>query len=391
MIGLIKQLCRRTPLGWLQLSRDKTRLVVALSGIAFADILIFMQLGFQSALYDSNTRFHRSLKTDIVLISPQARNLVNMSTFSRRRIYQALDIPGVKSTEALYTNFVDWKHPQTRQQTTILVVGTNPARPALNLPGVNRHLDLIKLPDTVLFDRGTRGEYGATIAQVEEGETLTTEIRRRTITIGGLFQVGASFATDGHLITSQENFLRLFPRRETGTVSIGLVEVEEGYEPTEVTRVLNAYLPEDVRALTLAEFVIFEKEYWGNNTSIGFVFRLGTMMGFIVGLIIVYQVLSTDVNDHMGEYATFKAMGYGDWYLLGIVFEEAIIIALLGFIPGVSVSLGLYTMTRNATNLPMYMTVERVVLVLVLTMIMCSLSGAIATRRLQAADPADIF
>ena len=391
MFSLIKKLARRTPLGWLQLSREKTRFLVALSGIAFADILIFMQLGFEGALYDSNSRLHRSLNADVVLISPQARNLVSMSTFSRRRIYQALDVPGVKSTEALYTNFADWKNPETRKKTSILIVGTNPNHQAFNLPGVNANLEKIKLPDTVVFDRATRGEYTETIAALEAGKTPTTEIERRTITLHGLFEVGASFATDGTLITSQENFLRLFPRRQTGAISIGLVELEAGADPTQVTAALNAHLPEDVRALTLEEFINFEKDYWGKNTSIGFVFRLGTMMGFIVGVILVYQVLSTDVNDHMAEYATFKAMGYRDWYLLGIVFEEAIILALVGFIPGFSISLGLYSMTRKATNLPIYLTMARVIFVLALTAIMCSLSGAIATRRLQAADPADIF
>ena len=170
MFSLIRKLSQRTPLGWLQLSREKTRFLVALSGIAFADILIFMQLGFQSALYDSNTRLHRSLNADIILMSPQGRNLVSISTFSRRRIYQALDVPGVKSTEALYTNFADWKNPQTRKKTSILVVGTNPDHQAFNLPGVNRNLDTIKLPDTVVFDRATRGEYAETIAVIEAGK-----------------------------------------------------------------------------------------------------------------------------------------------------------------------------------------------------------------------------
>jgi putative ABC transport system permease protein len=85
MIGFIQQLQRRTPLGWLQLSHEKGRLLIALAGIAFADVLMFMQLGFQNALYDSNTRVNRAMSADIVLLSPKALNLQNLSTFSRRR------------------------------------------------------------------------------------------------------------------------------------------------------------------------------------------------------------------------------------------------------------------------------------------------------------------
>ena len=114
-------------------------------------------------------------------------------------------------------------------------------------------------------------------------------------------------------------------------------------------------------------------------------------MGFVVGVVIVYQVLSTDVNAHLAEYATFKAMGYRNSYLLGVVFEEAIILAALGFVPSVAIALGLYRLTAAATALPLSLPVARALWVLVLTIVMCGLSGAIATRRLQSADPADIF
>ena len=203
--------------------------------------------------------------------------------------------------------------------------------------------------------------------------------------------MGASFAADGTLITSDRNFLRLFPRRNPGAISAGLIKVESGYDIEQVAEQLKQHLPEDVQVLTHEEFITFEKDYWTKNTAIGFVFGLGTVMGFVVGVIIVYQVLSTDVADHTAEYATFKAMGFKNAYLLGVVFEEAIILAILGFIPGAAVSVGLYHLTRQATNLPLYMTLIRATQVLVLTIIMCCLSGAIATRKLQSADPADIF
>lgn len=388
---MLKQVQRRTPLGWLQLRKEKGRFIVALAGIAFADLLMFMQLGFQNALYDSNTRLHRSMDADIFLISPQARNLANMSTFTRRRLLQANDIPGVESAEALYVNFIDWKNPQTRRKNSVLVMGFNPEVTALNLPEVKSQQHLIKLPDTMLFDRAARGEYANAIAQIDQGHPVRTEIDRRTITIGGLFKVGASFIADGTLITSDQNFLRFFPRREAGSVSIGLVKVEAQADIGTTAQALKNRLENDVRVLTKAEFITFEKDYWQKNTAIGFIFSLGVSMGFMVGVIIVYQVLSTDVNAHLKEYATFKAMGYRNSYLLGVVFEEALILAILGFLPGLGVSIGLYTMTRNATNLPLIMTVARAIQVQIMTIIMCMISGAIATRKVQAADPADMF
>ncbi|BAZ29716.1 DevC protein [Cylindrospermum sp. NIES-4074] len=392
MRGLIYELRRRTPLGWLQLSRKKSRLLVALLGIAFADILMFMQFGFQQALYDSNTSINRAVLADIVLISPLSRNMQNLSTFSRRRLFQAYDVPGVKSTQALYIGLITWKNPQTRKKVSVQVMGFNPDELALNIPGIDSHLEEIRLPDTFIFDRGSRGDYNEVFSQLEQGKIVTTEIEKRSIRVSGLFTLGASFGYDGTLISSDENFLRIFPKRQVGGINLGLINLEPGYDPKQVAEALKSHLiSEDIKVLTREEFIQLEMEYWKKESPIGFIFGLGAAMGFLVGVALVYQVLSTDVNAHMREYATFKAMGYRNSFLLGVIFEEAMILAILGFIPGFIVPLGLYDLTRNATTLPLYMTLNIVFLVLSLTIFMCIISGAIATRKLRSADPADMF
>ncbi|MGF1513483.1 MAG: ABC transporter permease DevC [Elainellaceae cyanobacterium] len=388
---LIKTLQQRTPLGLLQLKHDPLRLLTAIAGITFADILIFMQLGFADALYTTNTQYPRSLQADLVLISTQAKNFNQLRTFPRRRLYQAQDVPGVASTDALYVGSAEWRNPQTREETSMMVLGQNPERAAFALPEVNQQLDAIYLPDAVLFDQASRGDYDAVVASVEQGERVTTEIGLRTIAVAGLFEVGASFADDGALITSDQNFLRLFPRRSAGAVSLGLVRLEPEADPEQVSAALRARLPEDVQVMTHDAYVAFELNDIKSASPIGFVFGLGTAMGFIVGVVIVYQVLSTDVNSHLAEYATFKAMGYRNRYLLGVVFEEALILSLLGFLPGIAIALGAYQLTAAATALPIAMPLSRALLVFLLTLLMCGGSGAIATRRLQAADPADIF
>jgi len=391
MLGLIQTLQQRTPLGLLQLKHDRMRLLTAIAGITFADVLIFMQLGFADALYRTNTQYPRTLQADLVVISTQAQNFGQLRTFTRRRLYQAQDVPGVTSADELYLGSVQWRNPQTREKTSMLLIGQNPDRPAFNLPEVNQQLDAIQLPDTVLFDQASRGEYQDMITQIQQGESTTTEIGQRTVTVAGLFQVGASFADDGALITSDQNFLRLFPKRDAGSVSLGLIRLHPGYEPEQVRDALAARLPDDVQVLTSQGYVDFEIAYIQSRSPIGFVFGLGTVMGLIVGTVIVYQVLSTDVNSHLEEYATFKAMGYRNTYLLGVIFEEALILSVLGFIPGLAIALAAYQVTAAATALPLAMPLSRTIFVLLLTFVMCGASGAIATRRLQAADPADIF
>lgn len=214
---------RKVPLAWLQVSREKSRLMVAMAGIAFADMLMFMQLGFQTALYESNTRMHRSLKADLVMVSPLARTMVSMSDFPRRRLYQALGFEGVEAVDPVYMESRPWRNPDTRKEEGILVLGFNPERSVFHLDGVNQNLQQLKLPDAVLFDQGSRGDYAATLTKLLAGEVVQTELNQRRLNLVGLFQVGASFAADGNVITSDQTFLRLFPDRQRSEVSAGLI------------------------------------------------------------------------------------------------------------------------------------------------------------------------
>jgi putative ABC transport system permease protein len=391
MLGIIQNLQNRTPLGWLQLKRHKGRFMVALAGIAVSDIIMFMQLGFQNALFDSNTRLNREIIADVVLISTQAKSMQNISTFSRRRLFEASDVPGVKAAEPMYVGMVSWRNTTTRKKVQVQAIGFNPNVPAINIPQANAQLDKIQLPDNFLFDRKARGDYSELYAQVAAGKDVSTEIGKRTVTVNGLFNFGASFAADGIILSSEDNYLRLFPQQKSSNVNVGLIYLEPGYSPAQVAIALKAHLQNDVKVLTRAEFAKFEEDVLKTESPISFIFGFGVSMGFFIGVIIVYQILSTDVNSHIKEYATFKAMGYSNNYLLGVVFEEAIIIALIGFIPSCGISLGLYHLAANATNLPIFMTLSRAIFVFVMTLVMCVISGSIATKKLQSADPADMF
>ncbi|MEH2240935.1 ABC transporter permease DevC [Nostoc sp.] len=382
---------QKIPLSWLQLTREKTRLAVALAGIGFADILMFMQLGFRDALYYSNVRFHNSLQGDIVLINSQSSAVLAMRSFSQRRLYKALDLPAVQSVHPIYLDFTIWKNPVTGRPRSILIFGMNPENNLVNLPGVQENLDKLKLPDVVLYDRSSRVEYGPIAANYEQGKTVIAEVRRRRIKVGGLFTLGASFGADGNLITSDINFLRIFSNRQPGLIDIGLIRLKPGADAKVVAQELRKYLPNEINVLTKQEFIDFERNYWANSTAIGFIFTLGTVMGFIVGTVIVYQILYTEVADHLAEYATLKAIGYTQNYLLTVILQEALLLAVLGYFPGIVFALFMYNSARNATLLPVFMSFDRAVMVLILTMLMCIISGAIAVRKLRSADPADIF
>ncbi len=381
----------KIPLSWLQLTKEKIRLLIAIAGIGFADILMFMQFGFKDALLKSSIIFHENLRGDIFLVSTQSTALISMKSFSQRRLYQALAFEGVESISPVYIGLGLWKNPETRATRSIMVVGVEPDDDIFYLPGVLEQQNLIKVSDIVLFDAASRPEFGPVRELFDKEKIVQTEIESRRVTVKGFFELGASFGADGNVITSDLNFLRIFENRSKGLIDIGVIQVKPGTNIEAILEEMRQKLPKDVYYFSKSEFVAWEKTYWEESTAIGFVFGLGAAMGFVVGIVIVYQILYTDVADHLPEYATLKAMGYRDGYFLMLVFQEAIILAFIGYLPGFAISNVLYVLTKKATSLPILMTVSRAIFVLILTMVMCFVSGAIAVRKLQEADPADIF
>jgi len=378
------------PLSWLQISHNKIRLLVALAGIGFADILMFLQLGFRSALFESAVTLHKRIEGDVFLMSSQSNALIGLDSFSRRRLYQSLAVEGVESASPLYIEFALWQNPVEKNARSIMVIGINPYDQTLDLPGFSKYQNLLKLEDYILFDAKSRDEFGPVAQLFQEGNSVTTEVNGQDVTVGGLFELGASFGADGNMITSESNFLRIFGGEE-GLIEIGVLQVEENAELEPILNKLRQILPNDVQVFSKEEFINHEKSYWQNSTSIGFVFNLGTAIGLIVGIVVVYQILYTDVSDHLPEYATLKAMGYHDNYFLKLVFQEALILAFLGFVPSTGVTIFLYQFMLKATGLPIVMTATKIGTVFILTLVMCTLSGAVAVRKLENADPADIF
>ncbi|WP_392534178.1 ABC transporter permease DevC [Nostoc sp. C117] len=388
---MLRKLFYRIPLAWLQMSREKTRLAVAIVGIAFADILMFVQLGFKSALYNAAVRPQYSLQGDLFLINPQFETVFSVKSFPRQRLYQAAGFEGVTSVSYLYIDSGQWRNPITHKDRRILIFGIDPANSAFKLPEVNQHLDDLKMLDSVLFDQMGRSEYGPISALVQQSDLLQTEVNNVLIRVAGIFNLGASFAADGNAITSESTFMKLFPNRRTDQIDIGIIQLKSNADIQRLQADIQTILPADIQVLTQAELATREKEYWANSTPIGFIFGLGSVVAFIVGTVIVYQIIYADVSDHLPEYATLKAMGYSNRYLIIVIFQESLILALIGFIPGCVLSLGVYHAAQISTRLPIMMTASRAIFVLLLTIVMCFISGGIAINKLHQADPADIF
>ncbi|MEH6636694.1 MAG: ABC transporter permease DevC [Halioglobus sp.] len=378
-------------LGWALLKHEKIRFTVAVLGVSFAVSLILMQIGFREAMFDSGVRMHRHWVYDLALISPETVSVIGSKSFTSRRLYQALSLEQVESVQPVYLQHGLWKDVDSGDTRDLFVIGFDPAVSIFKLPAIQDQLDTLKMENYVLFDARARPEFGPVADILADKGVHTIEINGHKAEVRGLFPMGPSFGINGTVIAGTDNFLRIFPGRSMGVIDVGLIRLHKNADIAEAKRMLKSYLPRDVQVYDKAEFIQKEVDYWATNTPIGYVFGFGILIGLVVGSIIVYQILFADVSDHIAEYATLKAMGYSNFFLSTVVIQQAVILAIVGFIPGLMLSMYLYTLASDALMIELVMNSSRALFVLGITVAMCVFSALLALRKVRAADPASIF
>jgi putative ABC transport system permease protein len=395
-------LISKTPLAWKNLTHDWRRLIVAVAGVGFAVLLMFTQVGFQNALFDSQVKIIDDMEGDIFLASRAKYTLAAEKRFPRELIGQAASCPGVKGAYPLYTELTlsrlkNLKPGGPSKAYPIRSIGFRLDDPIFRSPTITAQLPRLRSPGAALIDvRSKRENFDFPFDNSAALAAAPAELNNRTIHLVGTFNLGADFAHDGNLIMSAENFATFFPERLQGrdplaVVDLGIVRVDPEADLETVRETLDSLLDDRVFVFTRAEFRSQEVAFWDSSTPIGIVFFAGKVIGFVVGMVICYQVIYSDIADHMPEFATLKAMGYGTAYFLGLIVTEAMFLSLIGFVPGVLAGAGLYAVLATSTGLLLKMTLDSMALVLALTIAMCVASGLLAVRKLLAADPATLF
>jgi len=318
-------------------------------------------------------------------------------------LYKAAAIDGVASASPLYIGTANWTNPSELSKPSqtdeagkkdlfgnqVRIIAFNPAQPVLNLPEVNQQLSELGSTGSVLFDRLSQPSLGNIPDLLQQQSEVMTIMDNRRTYVMGLFSMGSTLFEKGNVIMSDWSYAQ-WSTNGLDNITIGVLTLKPDADISTVQAQLRASLPAEVSVLT-REALIQKEQAYNNSEPNGVILKFGTIVGFVVGVIIVYQVLYADVNDHLSEYATLKAMGYSDRVLLWVVIQEAIILAILGFIPGFVASLGIYHLLTILTRIPLTMKITVAVQVFALTLIMCSISGVIASGRLRSADPADVF
>ncbi|MCP9849909.1 ABC transporter permease DevC [Cyanobium sp. Morenito 9A2] len=382
------------PLAWLQLKRQPIRYLVAVTGIGFAALLMYMQLGFQSGLLNSATTFYEALDADLVLISPGTLNSGNFQQFPQSLLFNALGVEGVQRTIPLYVANVNVQKLGGVKPTSLRLIGYDPEARVLNLPAVLAQSDRLKTPNYVLFDTlGNRntGPIAAAVKRNGAQELILSDFSK-TFRVVGLFNLGSTFAADSNLISSDSTAIQLaFRQINEGEISLGLIRLSPGTDSVRVQDFLRRLYGRELQVLNKVELIAQERDYWNTASSFGVIFGFGTIMGLLVGGVVVYQVLYTDVSDHLKEYATLKAMGFADGFILTIVIQEAFLLGVSAFIPATLIATGMYAFLTSASGIRIEMSADKTGLVGALTLGVCAASAAIAIRKIKEADPASVF
>jgi len=386
------------PLARLSLFHSKARLFISVSGVAFAVLLMFVEMGFLNGLFDSQAHLATVFNADLIMMNNSKEATIPLLPFPKSRLIQAKAFAGVTSAYPLYMEMerARWKAlPGKRplasgpSEHKLVVFGFDPEDAVFQIPEVIRLAPLLKEPDTALFDVESKPVYG----DVSPGSKA--ELSHRGIRVVGNFPFGADFRVDGNVLVSDQTFSKLFPNPRTGeetsgNVEFGLLKLSPGTEPAAVQRAMMSSF-NDVSILTPQEFQTQIKKFWGEVQPVGIVFGMGMAFGFAIGVSICYQILYTDIFDHIAQYATLKAIGYSNGYVAGVVIVQAIYLTLLGFLPGALCSVGAYRLLHHLSGMIMQITPARIVGIFALTLVMSVVAAIIAIRPALRFDPAEVF
>ena len=377
----------RTPLAWRNIVHNKITMFVSIAAVAFAVVIMFMELGFLNGLYDSQTGVLTFLRADLVMVSRALHIFNTHETFPRFRLQQAAGFDGVKGAYPVYIEdtFSFLRNPTTGIRNTVRVIAFDPQDPVFQSREMNLLVDRLRPALTILFDEKSRPFLGT----LSRG--MTTELADRRVMVAGTFDLGPDYYYDGNVLVSADTLFTLFPNQHRGDVFIGLIQLENGVSPEAVLRELRSRMGADVEIMTKAEIVAREKAKWQKSTPAGYVFTMGVAVGFLIGVFICYQILYTDISDHLPQLATLKALGYQNRELVRLVLTQATLLGMLGFLPAVLLTFGLYSILTAITGIITQLTVARVALVFILTLGMCVVAGILAVRRAIAVDPAELF
>lgn len=376
---------RKVPLAASMLIHNRRRMALALSATAFTVFIMFMEMGFFNGINDSQSQLAALFKADLVLMSDKSVHLNKFSKISRIRLQQVLAFPEVTEVVPIYKAIVPLENKETKQTRSVFLLAFPPDADPLDIPLGEHGRNELRKQGTVLFDAKSRSIYG----DIKPGQFIA--LNGRNCRVGGFFDYGPNFSNDGNILMGAGTWLQDKPRGSGENISYGLIRAKQGTDTQALKRKILSGLPNDILVMTPEEMRQREVRYTITAVPIGAIFGVGLVIGFLIGIMICYQLLYNEIVDHMPQYATLLAMGFSERYIFMLVIRQSLLISLCGFVLGTLFSAVLYSVVQSITGIVMFLTPVRIAVILVLTVVMCTIAGLIAVRKVTKSDPAEVF
>jgi putative ABC transport system permease protein len=375
----------KVPIALLSVAHERLRLLAALSGICFAVVFMFLQLTFLDSLDRTAIGIIQRLDADLVLISDRFLHLGSAGEIERSRVSQAKASSHVARATPISIRLVPWRSESGPRIKVFGIgfgatLGINP----LLIPELDAQIHELTIPDTILVDRISQPSLG------DRRRGAKPRLGQIRCEVRGQYTMGVGFFAAGSIVLNEETFAKIF-NRPLSTVELGLIKLSPGSDPNTAIAELRELLPPDTKVLTRDQLVSLQRRFWIQDTALGNVFFVGILLGLSVGLVVLYQILASDILRKLPQYATLKSVGYSDFAVYSIIVRKALVISSLSYVPALIFIIALSDLVRGVTLLPVFMTFERALGVLCLTLFMATGSALIAARRISLADPAELF
>ena len=370
------------PLAQRNLTHDRVRLAVTLTGIVFAVVLIVVELGLFVGFTVTTSSIIDNSRVDLWIVSKGTPYIEQGAVFSERKLYQVLATPGVAQADKYIVRFAQWKTPDGAEQ-SVQVVGFNPYN-GIGGPWnlVAGNIDDLKTPDAVILDELYKKKLGVT----KLGETF--ELNGRRARVVGFTRGIRAFTTTPYVFTSFKNAQGYTNIAEDQTFFL-LVKAVPGADIPALQRALSGRV-RDVDVLTTAKFSSMTRIYWMFTTGAGVAVLLAALLGLVVGVVVVAQTIYATTMDHIREYGTLKAMGAPNSYIYRVIVTQAGMSAVAGYVLAMIVSVFIvHASTKGgaAILLPWQMAVG----IFFLTLLMCVSAAVVSINKVTSLDPAMVF
>jgi len=394
----------QTPLALKNLADRPLRTIVSATGIGFAIVLMFLQLGFMGAVGDTAVKVFDRLDGELIIRSPEYLQIFDPRSVPSSLVPMILSVAEVADVRTIDLGLTNWRNPFNGELRPVALMGIDPERPSLNIDGIESLRKRLRQAQHVLVDSASRADYGPADGSSFGIDDIGTklEITGQTVVITGTFVMGTGLAANAAVLTSHGGFNRLSPERlsplvDQDRVSMIVIKLSGGVDPVTAEAAIKERLARldgrssSFKVMSMQEAIDHERWHWYVRTPIGIIFGAGVLIGVIVGGVICYMILAGDVIARLPEYATLKAIGYPNSYLMKVILGQAAWLAGLAFPPAILVSIALYTLTSVYSGVEIRMSFPRLILVAVLSMAMCGTAGWLALRKMTKAEPANLF